>query len=390
MTLSTYAGSDTLVWLGVGYNADLSCIADETQVVLVDANPSALKTLEKQSVAKSGIKENLTFAPVCLAPRAGETEFYHYNLSEYSALSELTGLRKLFPGIKLKTTQTLTTTPIAEFIRNQTLNNKNNTLRIDIIDQCLPLLRALAQDGLLSIFNHLELQTSTESMYQNAATTSDIVQFLSQQGYELRTQDNSDPDLPKLGFTVNPLWQTLQGTQQQLLEEKKKAEQKEAEQAKALAEKDSKIAEANKIASEAAKQLEIIKAEQAKALAEKDFKIAEANKAASEAAKQLNVIKTEKADQAKVLAEKETKLIEIDKQRVEQKAAKEKQTDALKEVKTQCKVLQTQNRELQIQEKENRVQLEQLKAELLKAEAQITLIRDLFFKNSTFQRPEGQ
>ncbi|WP_018984661.1 hypothetical protein [Salinimonas chungwhensis] len=323
MAFSKHAISGTFIWLGVGHTADLSCISEETQLVLVDANPSALKKLEKQYSTKGSKKGNHIFTSVCLAPQAGEAEFYHYNLSEYSALSELTGLRQLFPGIKLKATQTLTTIAVADFIRSQPLSTQNNTLRIDIIDQCLPFLCALAQDGMLELFNYLELQTSTESLYQNAATTSDIVQFLSKQGYELRSQDNSDPDLPTLGFTLNPLWQTLQSVQQQLVEEKKNSEQTQAHQ-------------------------------------------------------------------AKVLAEKETKLIEVNKQRDEQKAAKEKQTVRLKELQTQYKTLLTQNRHLQTQTKDNAAQLEQLKAELLKAEAQITLIRDLFFKNDTFQGSEGQ
>lgn len=398
---------DTLIWLGVGHTDYLSCISDETRAVLVDANSNALKTIERQQSIKGVTQRNLIFEHVCLAPQTGEAEFYHYNLSEYSALSKATGLFQLFPGIKLKRTETLNTIAVADFIRSQSLSTRNNTLRIDIIDQCLPLLEAVEEDGLLSLFKNLELKTSTESLYQNAGTTSDVAEFLNRRGYELQTQDNSDPDLPILGFTLNPLWQTLQNTQLELVEEKEIAKQTQADQSKILIDKDTEleeqvkaIADKNVKLEEQAKAIADINAkleEQAKAIADNNAKleeqaksIADKNVKLEEQAKAIADKKVKLEEHVKVLAEKETKLFEVNKQRDEEKSAKEKQTASLKELQSKYQNLQAQNSQLQAQIKDNGGELEQFKAELLKAEAQITLIRDLFFKNNTFQGPKGQ
>ena len=370
---------DTLIWLGVGHTDNLSCISDETKAVLVDANSNALKTIERQQSIKGATQRNLIFEHVCLAPQTGEAEFYHYNLSEYSALSKATGLFQLFPGIKLKRTETLNTIAVADFIRSQSLSTRNNTLRIDIIDQCLPLLEAVEEGGLLSLFKNLELKTSTESLYQQAGTTSDVVEFLNRRGYELQTQDNSDPDLPILGFTLNPLWQTLQNTRLELAEEKKIAKQTQADQSRILIDKDTELEELVKAIADKNAKLE----EQAQTITDKSANLEEQAKAIADK-------KVKLEEHVKVLAEKETKLFEVNKQRDEQKSAKEKQTASLKELQSKYKNLQAQNSQLQAQIKNNGGELEQFKGELLKAEAQITLIRDLFFKNNTFQGPKGQ
>jgi myosin heavy subunit len=412
---------DTLIWLGVGHTENLSCISDETKAVLVDANSNALKTIERQQSIKGVPQRNLIFEHVCLAPQTGEAEFYHYNLSEYSALSKATGLFQLFPGIKLKRTETLNTIAVADFIRSQSLSTRNNTLRIDIIDQCLPLLEALEEGGLLSLFKNLELKTSTESLYQQAGTTSDVAEFLNRRGYELQTQDNSDPDLPILAFTLNPLWQTLQNTRLELAEEKKIAKQTQADQSKILIDKDTELEElAKAIADKNTKLEEQAKAiadkntkleEQAKAIADKNAKLEEQAKAIAdrsanleeqakaiadknakleEQAKAIADKKVKLEEYVKVLADKEKKLFEVNKQCDEQKSAKEKQTTALKELQNQYKKLHEQNSQLQAQIKDHSGELEQLKGELLKADAQITLIRDLFFKNNTLQVPKGR
>ncbi len=61
-----------------------------------------------------------------------------------------------------------------------------------------------------------------------------------------------------------------------------------------------------------------------------------------------------------------------------------------KTLQTQNHQLQTQNHQLQTQNKDNGTQLELLKDELIKAEAQITLIHDIFFQTNPFQLPKGQ
>lgn len=325
---------NSLVWLGPGLSADLDKIKQADQAVLVDASADVIKALKKQLSKAVNIKAVVTLDQLYLAAEADEAEFYQYNLTEYSALSKISGFKQLFPGLQLTQTRAINTTGITDFIAKLQLDDEhNNVLWLEIIDQALPMLQALLKTGLLNRFDQIQIQGSLASLYQDAATARDIRDFLTQEGYELKAQDNSDPDLPILSFSVNTLWQPLKHALKQLEQAKQqrkedqlkaaeqqkgieqlnalKADQEKAfsektnkleEQAKSLADKDTKLAEMAKQI-EAAKQLEVTTAEQSKTLTEKNAKL-------EELTKQLEALEASKTEQAKVLVEKNAKLEE--------------------------------------------------------------------------------
>lgn len=196
----------SIIWLGCGELSDVSDLSLKRSV-LVEPRKDVAALLKQKF---SGHKSIQVLSPF-IGATSEEAEFYHYNLPEFSSLSPISGLKTLFPGIKLERTEQVSTTAVDDFIISLSLDpTEQHKLVIDIIDQTLPLLEVLAASHLLDKFCQLEIQSSRQALYQGAVDSSAICRFLAQQGFDLIAQDCSDPDFPRLSFKLNPLWQPLQ------------------------------------------------------------------------------------------------------------------------------------------------------------------------------------
>ncbi|WP_214000006.1 hypothetical protein [Arsukibacterium sp.] len=197
---------ETLVWLGCGESVSQAALSAK-RIILVEARKSAVDKLNQ----RFGPSNNVQLQQACIAATATNSDFFHYSVPEFSALSQLSGLKQLFPGIRLERIEQVSTTAIDDYIVSLGLeDSKQHKLVIDIIDQGLTLLEVLTSSQLLNKFSQLEIQSSTQPLYQGAVDVSAICSFLAWQGYDLISQDNTDPDLPRLCFKLNVLWQPLQ------------------------------------------------------------------------------------------------------------------------------------------------------------------------------------
>lgn len=346
-----------LVWLGVGQFSDLSLVKQYERSILVESDKAIIKNLKKELSLLSNSEDFhgvIQLENLYLSVKSGEAEFYQYNLFDYSALTKSSGLHQLFPGVKLTQTITINTLAITDFIRSLALDNKQkNLLKLDIIDQALPMLQSLLQSNLLHQFHNIQIQASLISLYENSATAYEITDFMTKNGFDLNKEDSSDPDFPKLSFVINKLWYPLQQANLQLNKLKEQVD----EQNKVLTDENVKLTTVAKELTDNQAKLK----EQAKVLSDKNVKL-------SELTKQIDTLKREK----------ETHKQERD----EQKVAKEKKVKALRDLQIQYNALKTQNQDYDIQH-------QKLKAELIKAESQITLICDLFFQNNPFKPSKG-
>lgn len=194
-----------LVWLGAG-TASAPVLLPEIaeRITLVDARESACLLLRKQySQEKLDVQQRL------LTVDGASVEFIEYNLIECSAIGPATGLKKIYPGLKITHKESLTSTSITDFIASLMLVGSNNLLIMDISDSNLILLKALEQSEQLHLFSDLYAQAGAEPLYEGAPTNTELTLFLQQHGYLLQRTENQDPDLPWLNFSLNPLWQKL-------------------------------------------------------------------------------------------------------------------------------------------------------------------------------------
>jgi hypothetical protein len=202
-----------LVWLGAGAATEPeNLIGLAEQVTLFEAREEACLSLKKQYPTA-----NIVVKQMVLASKGGTAEFTEYNLAEYSAVQAATGLKNLFPGIKLSKTAQVETIAITDAISGLELSSNNNLLVIDIADSNLALVDTLQKNDQLHYFNEIHIQAGNEPLYAEAATSVEIKNYLSKQGYFLQYTNSLDPDLPRLTFGLNPLWQEFQKIQQTLL-----------------------------------------------------------------------------------------------------------------------------------------------------------------------------
>ena len=322
--------TEQLIWLGAGSATEpAGLIANANQVLLVEARKAACQQLTAQFSANS--KVSVKQAVISLD--GGEVNFTEYNLAEFSALSPLTGLTELFPGLTAVKSRPQPSLTLSELLTPLALSGNNNTLVLDIADLNLALLKQLQASGQLERFNQLYLQGSNLALYQGAATLTQLNSWLAQHGFMLQAQDNTDPDLPWLQFGVNPLWQALQQAQQQsaalqqqlAAAEQQAVENKEKHQQQVLEQKhqfEQKLAELTQQLTNAVSEKETLQqqfsaakvaAEKTQAelnsqLAGKDAELKQALQQLETANQQLSSVKKQLEQQAQVLTDTQSQL----------------------------------------------------------------------------------
>lgn len=186
-----------LLWLGAGTASEPDSVLDLAEdVTLIEARKAAC-----QQLLQRYNQPNFTVVQDIVSTTGGSCEFSEYNIAEYSAIKPVSGLKTVFPGLKVIHRATRNSTRVDEIIRKLPLGN-NNLLIVDIIDIALPLLQVIAKSHQLVHFRQLHVQTCTESLYEGAATTDEIIAFLQQHSFTLHEKNDVDPDFPRLIFNA--------------------------------------------------------------------------------------------------------------------------------------------------------------------------------------------
>ncbi len=315
-----------LVWLGASTASEpTGMLNNAARVTLFEAREAACKTLQKKFPQK-----NVTVIQAALTTATTTTDFIEYNLAEFSAIQPATGLKNLFPGLRAIHSEKLSCTAVSDAISSLKLSGNNNLLIVDIADSSLSLLNAIDAANQLHFFNTIHIQTANEPLYANSSTSKEITTFLHSQGYLLQQTTSIDSDLPWLVFFLNPLWDTLQQAQQNLIIER---------QIKDTAEKE---------------------------LGEIKKDLAEQQQARNNLVKELE--KNQKTEQEQI---KEIKKLRADLEKISAHATS--RTEKIVQ-------LEKTNRKLNEASKQLEKRHQALQQELVKAEAQIDVIKDLLLK----------
>lgn len=378
-----------LVWLGAHTATEPSDLLQcAKRISLFEAREAACLALQQKLP-----HEHIEVIQALLTVEKQTTHFTEYNLAEFSATQPATGLHQLFPGLKALNTTPQTSTAVCDAISELALSDDNNLLIVDIVDSSLALLTAIGESNQLESFSAIYVQTANDPLYKGAATTTDIIAFLQTQGYILQQTIGNDPDLPWLSFSLNPLWNTLQQTQennnalsaeliqtklqlsaaqQEVIVNKKHVEQVKAEHAQQM---ESIYAQLNASKQELSKQEARIN--------EITTALTAANKTKQDAEQQLTISKQQltkdsfKNEIENFQKTEKEQVKEITKLRADlEKVSKHASTraDKIAQLEKAHRELNEANQQLQ-----NRQQV--LQQELLKAEAQIDIIKELLLKH---------
>lgn len=207
-----------LVWLG-------ACAATEPEGILsiakkatlIDARIEACETLRKNYS-----QESVQVVQKLFSPEKGVVNFKQYNLAEYSAINAPTGIHKIYPGLKQIHNESIESESISEVVQSLKLEGGDNLLVVDVLDINLALLESLEKSGHLELFNQIYVHSTRSPAYEKAATKEEIRKFMMDHGYYKEKSDVADPDFSWAQFVRHPLWFTLIKAQHHLSEEKEK------------------------------------------------------------------------------------------------------------------------------------------------------------------------
>src|SRR5690606_31062203 len=337
-----------LVWLGAGQAKEPTGLIDQAkQVTLVDARESACEYLKKQFSS-----DHVQVVPKLITVHGGQQSFTEYNLPEYAALQAATGLKKLFPGLKIAHQETMTSVSLKQFFKDLNLTYNENLLVIDLPDVNQAFFEALHKTGELHKFSQLYIFASQEPLYLDALNSPAIVNFLRPVCYMLQKTISVDPDFPCLVFGVIPLWVELQ----------------QANQFNAKLASDTKELQA---------QQETLKQELVKSKQQMDAitKERESLKLQLNELKQLSDSLTKDKEQNKHLEQEQVKQI------TKLKADFEQATKHAASRLNKLNQLEKSNRLLQETNLKQQKRHQALEQEMIKAEAQIIIIKDFLMKN---------
>ncbi|MCH8502355.1 MAG: hypothetical protein LAT77_10655 [Aliidiomarina sp.] len=159
--------------------------------------------------------------------------FYHYNLVEFDGLLKASGLYELFPSLKVKASEPVTTTALTDLVKNalDDADSKDHVLVLDVPGQEHALLSALANADLHRRFEHIEVVTCQDAWFDGVKTTPATQALLNDMGFKATEISlSTDPDFPVIAGYRDAL-----ADENQELKAQVKTLQKQLEEAKKVA-----------------------------------------------------------------------------------------------------------------------------------------------------------
>ncbi|MEP4891741.1 MAG: hypothetical protein ABJV04_17090, partial [Aliiglaciecola sp.] len=202
-----------LIWLGAGQAETPSINFDKFEtVVLVEARLEQVTKLRKQFSKDKKFK----IVHGVISNTAQKSDFNRYSLGEFSAFSSATGLKELYPGLKLEEREEVNTQIIVDVLEEYITQPASITLVLDILDINHLILESLFSTDFWQNINSLYLPFPEFSLYENALPAPELLSLLQSQGFELNTTDILDPDIPVAEMHRNPMWSELELVKKQL------------------------------------------------------------------------------------------------------------------------------------------------------------------------------
>ena len=192
-----------VVHIGAGAGGDLALYleAGAKTVTLVEGDAGAVEQLEGLAVAHEGV----TVIPAVVSGDTRKRAFWQMNFPDLSSLRAPTGLKELFPGLRVLSKELVIPVDPARLIAPLELSDSGaNLLVIEAPGEALGILRALEPDDLLQRFDAIHLQEARVPLYDEAPGADDILAYLVGAGFAARFETSpDDPERPCLSAQLD-------------------------------------------------------------------------------------------------------------------------------------------------------------------------------------------
>lgn len=358
---------DCLIHLGVGRCSELDehLAREPGLLVLVEADPQLAEDLERRLAGR----DNAQVINAGVAAESGDRTYYRYNLPAVNGLRQATGLRAVYPGLRLIEERPIQALSIRQLLDSLNLApDRSNSLIVELAGEEAAILEALEAEDRLHRFCEIELVAGRDALYEDAVPADQVLDWLIERGFKVQEEDaTQDPDRPRWRLRRDDRMLELRELRAKVLRLVAERDER-ATQAASMAKEIEILKQAREELADKVRLVEDQLVQSQRASEQREQKLREeADRRAGELEKEVELRKNAE----KRAAELEAALVALRKQRDDLSKEQEAQQGAAKALAVE---METERADMQIRQS-------LLGQEMTRAEAQIDLIKDLLLRD---------
>src|SRR5690625_438998 len=205
MPASLLNNINAIVHIGAGRGRELNdyLASPAQQIILVEPNPRLVAELRRLGEADARIR----VVEAAVSNSSADNLLQEYNLPDVNSLYTATGLRQLFPGLRLLGQLPVSTLTGQELLDHCALEGEDNTLIIEAPGAELAIVETLTEAGGIDKFSRIAINCAEEPLYDSPSHAAAVHKLLQEQGFDLVHRDDTDPDWPNWVLHRNALKQ---------------------------------------------------------------------------------------------------------------------------------------------------------------------------------------
>lgn len=205
MPASLLNNINAIVHIGAGRGRELNdyLASPAQQIILVEPNPRLVAELRRLGEADARIR----VVEAAVSNSSADNLLQEYNLPDVNSLYTATGLRQLFPGLRLLGQLPVSTLTGQELLDHCALEGEDNTLIIEAPGAELAIIETLTEAGGIDKFSRIAINCAEEPLYDSPSHAGAVLKLLQEQGFDLVHRDDTDPDWPNWVLHRNALKQ---------------------------------------------------------------------------------------------------------------------------------------------------------------------------------------
>lgn len=205
MPASLLNNINAIVHIGAGRGRELNdyLASPAQQIILVEPNPRLVAELRRLGEADARIR----VVEAAVSNSSADNLLQEYNLPDVNSLYAATGLRQLFPGLRLLGQLPVSTLTGQELLDHCALEGEDNTLIIEAPGAELAIVETLTEAGGIDKFSRIAINCAEEPLYDSPSHAAAVLKLLQEQGFDLVHRDDTDPDWPNWVLHRNALKQ---------------------------------------------------------------------------------------------------------------------------------------------------------------------------------------
>ncbi|WP_432697894.1 hypothetical protein ACQUQP_05995 [Marinobacterium sp. YM272] len=208
---------DKIIHVGAGLGIEVAVYltACAGEIILVEPNPKLADQLRKQT----SNEPQVTVIEAAITTNPAYNQLYEYNLPEACGLHTATGLKKLFPGLKIHTVNTVVTLTPQQLLQEHAPEPGQSALLVlETPGEEYAIIKDLVNAGKLKKFSHIDVSANPEAYYQDSVPAAETLRLLAEDGYDVTVEHQEDPDWPRWQLVRNPLKDAVVKLEQQLVD----------------------------------------------------------------------------------------------------------------------------------------------------------------------------